>query len=206
MEYSLIGIALIAVAVFVILNVRKAKAEILGKLNSYQNEYQALESLYIDHRTELRFADQWKAVYDELSALAVPKKSDFYSRISSFVHDYKNLHSKVSDSNRTFIESEKARCDALLSDIDGKSLDDQQRMVVVSDEDHSLVLAGAGSGKTLTIAGKVKYLCEEKKIKPEEILLIAFTKKSAEPDLTAPTTQIFTANMLTRTVRARRKM
>ena len=67
MEYSLIGIALIAVAVFVILKVRKAKkdaafireneAEILGKLNSYQNEYQALESLYIDHRTELRFAD-----------------------------------------------------------------------------------------------------------------------------------------------------
>lgn len=62
----------------------------------------------------------------------------------------------------------------------GKSLDDQQRTVVVSDEDHSLVLAGAGSGKTLTIAGKVKYLCEERKIKPEEILLIAFTKKSAE--------------------------
>ena len=99
MEYGLIGIALVAVTVFVILNVRKAKkdaafireneAEILGKLNGYQNEYQALESSYIDHRTELRFADQWKAVYDELSALAVPKKSDLYSRISAFVHDYR---------------------------------------------------------------------------------------------------------------------
>ena len=190
MEYALIGIALVAVAVFVMLKVRKAKkdaafiqeneAEILGKLNSYKAEYQAMESAYIDHRTELCFADQWKSVYDELSVLAVPKKSDLYSQISAFIQDYRNLHGKVTESNRTFIENEKVRCDALLSDIDGKSLDDQQRTVVVSDEDHSLVLAGAGSGKTLTIAGKVKYLCEERKIKPEEILLIAFTKKSAE--------------------------
>ena len=43
-----------------------------------------------------------------------------------------------------------------------------------------LVLAGAGSGKTLTIAGKVKYLCQEKGVSPEDILLIAFTHKSAE--------------------------
>lgn len=190
MEYALIGIALVAVAIFVMLKVRKAKkdaafiqeneAEILGKLNSYKAEYQAMESAYIDHRTELCFADQWKSVHDELSVLAVPKKSDLYSQISAFIQDYRNLHGKVTESNRTFIENEKVRCDALLSDIDGKSLDDQQRTVVVSDEDHSLVLAGAGSGKTLTIAGKVKYLCEERKIKPEEILLIAFTKKSAE--------------------------
>lgn len=186
----MIGIALVAVAVFVMLKVRKAKkdaafiqeneAEILGKLNSYKAEYQAMESAYIDHRTELRFADQWKSVHDELSALAVPKKSDLYSQIGAFIQDYRNLYGKVTESNRTFIEKEKVRCDALLSDIDGKSLDDQQRTVVVSDEDHNLVLAGAGSGKTLTIAGKVKYLCEEQKINPEEILLIAFTKKSAE--------------------------
>ena len=37
-------------------------------------------------------------------------------------------------------------------------------------------LQTTGSGKTLTIAGKVKYLCQEKGIPPEEILLIAFTK------------------------------
>lgn len=67
----------------------------------------------------------------------------------------------------------------LLSDIDGKSLDNQQRVAVVTDEDSNLVLAGAGSGKTLTIAGKVKYLVEHKGVKPEEILLISYTKKSA---------------------------
>jgi DNA helicase-4 len=39
---------------------------------------------------------------------------------------------------------------------------------------------GAGSGKTLTISGKVKYLIDKKGIKPEEILLISFTRKAAE--------------------------
>ncbi len=43
-----------------------------------------------------------------------------------------------------------------------------------------MVLAGAGSGKALTIAAKVKYLCEVKNINPNEILLVSFTKKSAQ--------------------------
>lgn len=39
---------------------------------------------------------------------------------------------------------------------------------------------GAGSGKTLTIAGKVKYLIESKKAKLDEILLISFTDKAVK--------------------------
>lgn len=67
-----------------------------------------------------------------------------------------------------------------VSGIDGKSLDAQQREVVVCNDERNLVLAGAGSGKTLTIAGKVKYLCQIQNLQPDDILLIAFTKKSAE--------------------------
>ena len=50
---------------------------------------------------------------------------------------------------------------------------------MISEEDRTLVLAGAGSGKTLTIAAKVKYLCEVRDVSPQEILLLSFTKKSA---------------------------
>ena len=56
----------------------------------------------------------------------------------------------------------------------------QQREAVISDEKYNLVVAGAGSGKTLTISGKVKYLCEAKCIDPEDILLITFTRKAAQ--------------------------
>ena len=46
---------------------------------------------------------------------------------------------------------------------------------------NSRTAAGISSdGKTLTIAAKVKYLCEVKNINPDEILLVSFTKKSAQ--------------------------
>lgn len=42
-----------------------------------------------------------------------------------------------------------------------------------------LVLAGPGSGKTLTIVNRVKYLIEKHKVRPEEILVVTFTRFAA---------------------------
>lgn len=66
------------------------------------------------------------------------------------------------------------------NNIDGKKLDKQQRIAVVTDEDNNLVVAGAGSGKTLTISAKVKYLVEKHGISPKDILLLSFTRKAAK--------------------------
>ena len=54
----------------------------------------------------------------------------------------------------------------LLDNINGYPLDKNQRKVVTSERTHLLVSAGAGSGKTLTIIGKIRYLIEIKKLKP----------------------------------------
>ena len=42
-----------------------------------------------------------------------------------------------------------------------------------------MVLAGPGSGKTLTIAARIKYLIEKCRVRPEEILVITFTRYAA---------------------------
>ncbi len=42
-----------------------------------------------------------------------------------------------------------------------------------------LVLAGPGSGKTLTIAKRIEYLIKVYKVRPEEILVITFTRYAA---------------------------
>lgn len=61
----------------------------------------------------------------------------------------------------------------------GYYLDKQQLDIVYDDSRYLLVVAGAGSGKTLTILGKIYYLVEEKKIDPNNILCISFTRASA---------------------------
>ncbi len=89
-----------------------------------------------------------------------------------------DLLTKLSRLNEFFINKTLEKYKIFFDNIDGKALDEQQRRAVVIDEINNLVIAGAGSGKTLTIIAKVLYLLECG-ISPKEILLIAFTRKSA---------------------------
>ena len=61
---------------------------------------------------------------------------------------------------------------------DLSSLNDEQRIAVISEDARILVLAGAGSGKTKTLLQKLIYLIEEKEISPSSILAITFTKNA----------------------------
>lgn len=63
--------------------------------------------------------------------------------------------------------------------ISGYYLDSEQQAIVLDEAKYLLVVAGAGSGKTLTILGKIFYLVKYKKIDPDEILCISFTRESA---------------------------
>ncbi len=66
----------------------------------------------------------------------------------------------------------------ILNNINGYKLDEKQKKIVTSKEKYLLVSAGAGSGKTLTIIGKIRYLIEIEKLKEEEIICISFTNES----------------------------
>ena len=68
--------------------------------------------------------------------------------------------------------------DSFFDDINGKSLDIYQRKIVINNSKSLLVVAGAGSGKTLTIIGKIKYLIEKEKIDAKNILCISFTNET----------------------------
>lgn len=80
---------------------------------------------------------------------------------------------------KNHLEEEKEYLDNILLPVDPKiRLDEEQRRVVLSDEDYMLVIAGAGAGKTTTVSAKVRYLVEKKGISPEQILVISFTNKA----------------------------
>lgn len=104
----------------------------------------------------------------------------FSSKAWKFKHTYKNLEKIVQKKNTIFLEEEEKKYDDLLSNINGRSLDKEQRRAVLQEEDSVLVIAGAGSGKTLTMLGKIVYLLDVKKIEPSKILCISFTNAITE--------------------------
>lgn len=59
------------------------------------------------------------------------------------------------------------------------SLNEAQKAAIAHFKGPCLVLAGPGSGKTLTIAKRIEYLINVYKVRPEEILVITFTKYAA---------------------------
>ena len=99
------------------------------------------------------------------------------------IEDLQRSPSFISKHNEDFLsrhlKAENTYLDNILKSVDPAiKLDEEQRKVVLSDEDYTLVIAGAGAGKTTTVAAKVKYLVEKKGVNPEQILVISFTNKA----------------------------
>ena len=83
------------------------------------------------------------------------------------------------DAIQRFIERELIEMSGFFDTIEKNPLTPEQRLAVVTDEDATLVLAGAGSGKTSVIVAKATYLVERGIRKVDEILLLAYGKDAA---------------------------
>lgn len=150
------------------------------KISEFFNTLFKLTENYVVHSAELQFIKNWEPLFFEANQVKVFESDEEFPEIERFKTVFNSLHDYFENANQQFIQNESLKYDERFSNVDGKSLDFQQRTAAITDEDRILVLAGAGSGKTLTIAAKVKYLCEAKIINPDEILLVSFTKKSAQ--------------------------
>jgi DNA helicase-4 len=81
---------------------------------------------------------------------------------------------------RRFVEKEKVHFASFFNEVESAPLTVSQREACIKDEVSNLVLAGAGTGKTSMLVGRVGYLLESKRAAPREILLLAYGRKAAE--------------------------
>ncbi len=106
-----------------------------------------------------------------------------------FLRDWEDLEDlkagsrRVKEHNEAFyarhLEEEREYLDHVLDGIDPNiDLDEGQRRVVLCDEDYTLVIAGAGAGKTTAVAAKVKYLVDKMGVDPKDILVVSFSNNS----------------------------
>lgn len=131
---------------------------------------------------EKDFINHYKPHFQE--AYSLLKKLEAFNitpskTISKFINDFGAINKLVKQHNEGVIafllDTHKDFFDHCLK----YPLDKQQRRSIVSEEDNCLVVSSAGSGKTSSIVGKVKYLTEIKGVAPNRILLISYTNKAA---------------------------
>ena len=170
-----------------------ASSEQYLKIIAFNDEVNALLGgvRYIAKSEYATMLPKYKEAIDYFRVLQNSKMLKIYCVENDIVeHDiinildvYNHIEEKVAEANDKFISTTLAReknyLDNILKDIDPViMLDEDQRKVILTDEDYCLVIAGAGAGKTTTVAAKVKYLVEKKGIEPRDILVISFTNKA----------------------------
>ena len=138
---------------------------------------------YITETERLMLADKYDALDREVESVLGSKELEESAEKEAF----QRFHTAMTDTrahkkanNQHFIENELSRCSQYFDTVLAYPLDTQQREAVVSLEDNVLVISSAGSGKTMTTVGKVRYLIDVQHVQAEKILLITFTRKAAE--------------------------
>lgn len=162
-------------------------------LLSFDKDYSQFFSInhYIAHSDETYLLDTYHEYYHTLCNKMIFQYVCNHARVfhvdidslKLFLTRMHTLKNDIVTHNTNYVDQtllrEKDYFDNILMDIDPNiRLDEEQRRAVITDDDHCLLVAGAGAGKTTTMAAKVKYLVEKKGINPEEIIVISYTRKA----------------------------
>ena len=160
----------------------------------YPEKYELKQKLEKDWQsflikdTYLLYDDKHK-FFEEINQLSkFPRRSLFKFRergkIRQFRKKLRKILAEINNYDKNFIEK---RLKGFSSFFDGKDddlkypLDEEQRLAIIKDDKHNLVIAGAGSGKTSVISSRIAYLIRRKdKIDKDKILALAFTRVAAD--------------------------
>ncbi len=127
------------------------------------------------------FLERANAVVEKLPAeipksVLPPEQQKILDRVWEFQREPVRLRNAAI---KIFTDAELGQFENFFNTIESNPLTPEQRLAVIADEDATLVLAGAGSGKTSVIVAKAAYLIQSGIRQPDEILLMAFGKDAA---------------------------
>ncbi len=93
------------------------------------------------------------------------------------------LHKKKLSNNfkntTTVITGQERELFAALGDFISK-YNDEQKKAIISNKQHILCLAGAGTGKTSVLTKRIEFLIQYKSVPPQKILAVTFTRKARD--------------------------
>lgn len=133
------------------------------------------EDLYLNNRRLSQWVSETTTLVEEFENI---RKLDYgwVARLANFL-DEATLRRK--QHNEAFIATKKVEFANFFSSVENSPLTDRQIEAILADEDAMLVNAGAGTGKTSTVVGKIGYLVQSGIAAPDEILALAYGKDAA---------------------------
>ncbi len=163
-----------------------------GLLGKAIDEFATIMSArnYLTESRKCAFIDKYKPLVDvleqtlrqpELSPAIMKDLPDITEKACrDFCDGFKRIDELKKEKNQEYVRNELKEKHCYFQSVLKYPLSDQQRNAIVLDEDNVLVISSAGSGKTFSLQGKVKYLVEQRHVNPSNILLVTFTRKAAE--------------------------
>ena len=128
---------------------------------------------FVDPSEVDAFLEKWTPVY----AVVLGKTQSLFHRIgfydrtfeqtaTIFLQEYKSLSHKLHQHNENVAALKIDNVGRVILPVEGRTLDRQQLLCIAKEAHSHLVLAGAGTVKTTTIVGYIKYYsCRENAVK-----------------------------------------
>ena len=133
------------------------------KYNDFFNNTNIIENY---NKEELKFPNKLKII--------------FGIKYLKYLKEYKTLYNKYLNIDLSIKKHNEKYFNEIYGKIENNYLDSNQINSIINNSSSQLVIASAGSGKTTTIIGKVKYLIKTNKVLPNEILILSFTSSSSK--------------------------
>lgn len=140
---------------------------------------------FVDPSKETEWCNRNVSLIADVSIINIQKlkKATHYKMLlekqAELYRNANSLKQQISVHNDRVADAKIQNAYALIRNVEGRKLDKQQMTCIVKDAHNHLVIAGAGTGKTTTVVGKIKFLLKSGKYKPEDILVLSFTNASA---------------------------
>ncbi len=136
---------------------------------------------YLNHHRWSHWRDRHMPLRE---ALRVPPAVVLTGTVRETVLQFTRLHdtleTTVNAHNAAFIARELRECATMFDQLETTPLTRAQRVAAVTHEDNTLVVAGAGTGKTSVVVARVCYLLRRLGVRPDRILVLAFNASAAD--------------------------
>lgn len=160
----------------------KICSELISEVERIQSSVACLFSdaeTYVEPGADLELRGMFEALRIPSDLKKVSDYKSLVSKRESLRSVFHELDGRIVAHNDDLTRKRIAEAMKIIGTIEGRSPDEQQWSCIVREFHNQLVVAGAGTGKTSVVVGKVKYLLKTGGCGPEDILVLSFTNASA---------------------------